>query len=150
METIFTLTPWHWFALGLVLMILELFVSGFFLLWVGVTALVVGLIRWLIPDLSPEAQGVIFAIGAIGAVLTTRRYAKIPGSQRHAGEIALNRRAEQYVGREFTLEAAIVNGRGKIRAGDTSWIVEGDDMPAGAIVKVTGASGVILKVVKSG
>lgn len=146
MELFTTLTAWHWFALGLVLMILELFVGSFFLLWIGITALVMGCIRWFIPDLSGEAQAIIFAVGAVGAVLITRKYAKISVTQQKTGELALNRRAEQYVGREFTLETPMVNGRGKIRAGDTSWIIEGEDMPAGAVVQVVGTSGVILKV----
>lgn len=148
MELFMTLTAWHWFTLGLVLMILELFVGSFFLLWIGITALVVGLIRWFIPDLSGEAQAIIFAVGAVGAVLITRKYAKASVTQQKTGEPALNRRAEQYVGREFTLETPIVNGRGKICAGDTSWLIEGVDMPAGTIIQVVGASGVILKVKK--
>lgn len=148
MELFTTLTTWHWFTLGLVLMILEMFVGSFFLLWIGVTALVVGLIRWFIPDLSWEAQATIFAVGSIGAVLITRKYTKTSTLEQKTGELALNRRAEQYVGREFTLEIPIVNGRGKIRAGDTSWIIEGEDMSAGTVVHVIGTSGVILKVQK--
>lgn len=149
MNAFTTLTQWHWLSFGLVLMILELFVGGFFLLWIGVAALVVGLIVWLVPGLTWEVQAMMFAVGAIGAVLITRKYAKAAGAPRQKGEAALNRRAEQYIGREFTLDAPIVNGRGKIRAGDTSWIVEGDDFPAGTKVKVVGAVGVILKVEKS-
>lgn len=144
-----TLTEWHWFALGLALMLLELFVSGFFLLWIGVTALIVGVIRSLIPDLSWQAQAVMFAVGSIGATLITRKYTKSAKTKAQKGEVALNRRAEQYVGREFTLEAPLVNGRGKVRIADTVWIIEGDDMPAGTKVSVTRAVGVILKVEKS-
>lgn len=143
-----TLTEWHWFAFGLVLMILELFVGGFFLLWIGVAALVVGLIVWIISGLTWEVQALMFAVGAVGAVLITRKYAKAADALRQKGETALNRRAEQYVGRDFTLDAPIVNGRGKIRAGDTSWIIEGGDLPTGTKVKVVGAIGVILKVEK--
>ncbi len=59
---------------------------------------------------------------------------------------ALNRRGEQYVGRVITLDNAIVNRTGKVRLDDTSWKVEGDDLPAGARVKVVGVDGVVLRV----
>ena len=43
----------------------------------------------------------------------------------------LNRRAEGYVGREFTLDKPIVNGVGTIHIDDTVWRVSGPDCPAG-------------------
>ena len=58
----------------------------------------------------------------------------------------LNRRSQQYVGRTFTLEEAIVNGQGKIHVDDSTWKIEGEDLPAGTKVKVTGADGTVLKV----
>ena len=51
----------------------------------------------------------------------------------------LNRRAEQLIGRVLLLEEAIEAGRGKVRVGDTLWLAEGTDLPAGTRVKVTGA-----------
>ena len=59
---------------------------------------------------------------------------------------ALNRRGEQYIGRTLTLDEPIVNGQGKIRVDDTTWKVEGDDMPAGTRVTVIGVDSVVLKV----
>jgi membrane protein implicated in regulation of membrane protease activity len=53
----------------------------------------------------------------------------------------LNRRAEGYVGRVFTLEKPIVDGVGGVRIGDTIWQVSGPDCPAGSRVRVAGADG---------
>jgi inner membrane protein len=50
----------------------------------------------------------------------------------------LNRRAEQLIGRVLLLEEAIEGGRGKVRVGDTLWLAEGVELPAGTRVKVTG------------
>jgi membrane protein implicated in regulation of membrane protease activity len=50
----------------------------------------------------------------------------------------LNRRAEQLIGRVLLLEEAIEGGRGKVRVGDTLWLAEGSELPAGTRVKVTG------------
>ena len=50
----------------------------------------------------------------------------------------LNRRADQLIGRVLLLEEAIEAGRGKVRVGDTLWLAEGADLPAGTRVRVTG------------
>ena len=59
---------------------------------------------------------------------------------------SLNRRADQYVGRTFKLIEAITDGHGKVRVDDTIWKVIGPDLPEGASVKVTGATGTVLEV----
>jgi membrane protein implicated in regulation of membrane protease activity len=43
---------WHWMVLGIVLVLLELAVPAFFLVWFGVGALVVGLVLLAVPGLS--------------------------------------------------------------------------------------------------
>ena len=48
--------------------------------------------------------------------------------------------------RTVTLEEAIAHGRGKARIGDTVWVVEGPDAPAGAQVRVSAARGTVLVV----
>jgi inner membrane protein len=58
----------------------------------------------------------------------------------------LNRRSAQLVGRVLIVEEPIEGGRGKVRAGDTLWPVEGPDAPAGAEVRVTAAKRTLLTV----
>ena len=58
----------------------------------------------------------------------------------------LNRRAEQFIGQRYTLETAIVGGKGKVRIGDSPWLAEGPDLPAGAEVEVVGVDGTTVKV----
>ena len=59
----------------------------------------------------------------------------------------LNKRAQQHVGRSYVLHEPIENGRGKVRIGDTIWLVEGEkDLAKGKRVKVTGADGTTLLV----
>jgi membrane protein implicated in regulation of membrane protease activity len=68
-------------------------------------------------------------------------------SARHATDQPdLNRRPEQLVGRVLVVEEAIDSGRGKVRAGDTLWPVQGPDAPPGAEVRVTAAHGTVLQV----
>jgi len=47
---------WHWVVLGIVLMLLELAVPAFFLMWFGLGAVVVGLLMLVFPDLSMAYQ----------------------------------------------------------------------------------------------
>lgn len=41
--------PWHWLILGILLMIIELFITSMVSLAVGVAAVVVALLAWLLP-----------------------------------------------------------------------------------------------------
>lgn len=40
---------WHWIALGFLLAAAEIFVPSFFMMWLGISAILVGLISWLFP-----------------------------------------------------------------------------------------------------
>jgi membrane protein implicated in regulation of membrane protease activity len=135
---------WHWWAFGVLLLIVELLVPGMFFIWMAESAFVVGAVLWLFPGLDWQYQLMLFSILSIVSIALFRRYLK-----KHPIETdrpLLNRRAAQYVGRVFTLEEPIVNGRGKIRVDDSIWRVEGEDSEPGTKVRVTQAEGVILKV----
>lgn len=43
------LQPWHWAVIGMLLMIGELFIPSFTMLWFGVAALVTALLLWAVP-----------------------------------------------------------------------------------------------------
>jgi membrane protein implicated in regulation of membrane protease activity len=68
------------------------------------------------------------------------------GIRDQSNKVRLNRRAEIYLGRTFTLERPIVDGRGRLRVDDTVWLVEGPDLPAGARVQVIGVDNTLLRV----
>ena len=135
---------WHWWVAAIGLIVVETLAPGAIFLWLGVSAAVVGAILLAAPELSWEYQLLIFAVLSVGSVIGWRAYHK-----RHPTETDLpnlNRRGEQYVGRLITLDDPIVNRVGKVRLDDTSWKVEGDDLPAGARIEVVGVDGVVLKV----
>ncbi|MGB0714225.1 MAG: NfeD family protein, partial [Gammaproteobacteria bacterium] len=117
---------------------------GTFFLWMGVAAFIVGASLWAMPDLSWQAQFIIFALFSVASIVAWRMWAK--KHPETTDQPNLNRRGEQYVGRVFTLVAAIENGTGKIRVDDSTWKVRGEDAEVGSKVKVTGADGVILLV----
>jgi len=135
---------WHWWVAAIVLVVIEALAPGAVFLWLGVSAAVVGLVLLVLPDLGWQGQVLIFAVFAVASIAGWRVY-----QRRHPTKTdrpTLNRRGEQYIGRELTLDAAIVNGIGKVRLDDTTWKVAGPDAPAGARVKVTGVDGTVLRV----
>jgi membrane protein implicated in regulation of membrane protease activity len=135
---------WDWWGLGLALLILEVFLPGFVFLWMGIAAGVTGLVLMFAPALGWQYQIILFAVLSVGSIALWRRWSgKRPI---HTADPTLNRRAAQYIGRTFTLEAPIVNGRGHIHVDDSYWRVDGQDMPAGSLVRVVAADGVVLKV----
>ena len=135
---------WHWWILALALIIAETFLPGTFFLWMGVSALVLGVVSWLIPTMGWEMQLMLFAVLSLASIVGWRLW-----QRKHPDETdqpMLNRRGEQYIDRVFTLETAIENGYGKVRVADSLWRVKGADAAAGTKVRVTAADGIVLVV----
>lgn len=135
---------WYWWAFALALVIVEMVAPGVFFLWLGIAAGVVGFLVLAMPTLSWQAQIFAFAVLSVASVGIGRWLVKRYPIR--TDEPRLNRRGEQYVGRVFTLEQAIVNRQGKIRVDDSTWKIEGGDCPTGTRVRVVGADGVVLRV----
>lgn len=135
---------WNWFILGGVLLVLEIVAPGTFMLWLGLSALVVGLVSLLVAW-PWQAQLVAFAVLSIASIILWRRFS--PKQQEVRAQPFLNRRTEGFVGRTFTLERPIVDGSGTVRIDDTIWQVRGPDSPSGSRVKVTDADGATLYVI---
>lgn len=134
---------WNWLIVGVVLMGIETFAPGVFMLWLGLAALIVGLLTFGIVW-SWQAQIIAFAALSIAMVPLWRYY-----SARNAKPTDtpfLNKRAEGLIGRVFTLEKPIVDGVGTVKIDDTIWRVSGPDAPAGSRVKIVHADGASLQV----
>ncbi|MGB6395676.1 MAG: NfeD family protein, partial [Bradyrhizobium sp.] len=127
-----------------ILMALEVAAPGIFLFWLGLAALLVGLLSFAIHP-SWQTQLLMFAVFAAAAVPVWRRLARSDTSV-SASNPFLNKRADALVGRVFTLEKPIIDGWGTVRIGDTIWRVAGPDAPAGSRVKIVQADGANLTV----
>jgi inner membrane protein len=135
---------WHWWALGGVLVTIEMLAPGVMFLWLGVAAGLVGALLLLWPGLPLSGQILLFAALSVANVLAWRRYQKAHPVV--TDEPNLNRRAARCIGERAALATPIANGRGRIRLGDGSWPVIGPDLPAGTTVEVVGVDGALLQV----
>lgn len=138
------LTHWHWWIAGVALVVLEVFVSGAFLIWLGVGALVTGALLYVVPGMAWEWQVTIFSALSVISIFAWRYYRnEHPEESDHPN---LNMRGASYIGRTFTLDQPIENGSGKVKVDDSTWKVRGPDLPAGTQVKVTSVDGVVFVV----
>ena len=143
-EMFSTLGTWNWLIFGFILMALELAAPGVFLFWLGLSALLVGLLSFAINP-NWQMQLLMFAVFAVAAVPAWRYFAR-SSTAVSASNPFLNRRTEALIGREFTLEKPIIDGSGTVRIDDTIWRVAGPDVPAGSRVKIVRADGASLTV----
>jgi inner membrane protein len=131
------LGPWNWMVLGLLLLTLEVFVPGMFMVWFGIAALVTGalsLALWTWGAWVWPVQIVVYLALSVATLFIGRRIMK--NGTDVSDEPLLNQRTAQLVGRLATLDEAIVNGYGRVKIGDTLWRVHGRDLPAGTRIKV--------------
>jgi inner membrane protein len=142
-DYIVSLGAWNWFVLGAVLFGVEIVAPGTFVLWLGFSAVAVGLIS-LVIDWPWQAQVVSFGVLSVVAIFLWRRLASKVETEPE--QPFLNRRADALVGRVFRLDRPIVDGVGAVRIGDTVWRVMGPDCPAGSEVQVTRVEGADLRV----
>lgn len=139
---------WHWWIAAGILLIIELSVPTFFFMWMGIAAVLVGLMLLVVPGMPLELQLVMFVVLSLATIIMWRRYRE--KNRPVSDHPLLNQRGQQYVGRVFTLDEAIVNGTGKVSVDDSTWRVKGLDMPVGNKVKVVDTEGVVLVVESAG
>jgi membrane protein implicated in regulation of membrane protease activity len=134
-----------WWLLALVLIGAEMIAPGYFMLWIGLAAGIMGAITLIAPSLPAIAQALVFAALAIATCAIYWRLIR-PLAEHRDDQPLLNRRGDKLVGQRVVVVEPIVNGRGKVRVGDGAWLAEGPDAPAGSEVEVIAAEGTALKV----
>lgn len=136
---------WIWCGLGLILLCLEMLLSGtLYLLWPGMAALMMALLSWALPAFSTPWQIVVYAIFSVLAVLIWRKREKNNPTPR------VGQAQGEEIGRQGVIIAAVSPAQpGKIHfsqgvMGSKEWTAYADvdiaiDQPA-RIVAVEGNS----------
>lgn len=134
---------WFWLSLGFILGAVEMVAPGFFLMWLGLAAIIVGMLTWALP-ISLPLQVALFAILSVLTVYAGKKFLK--DNPIESDDPKLNNRGARLTGEIVTVVEAIADGHGRVRVGDTDWNARGADAAAGAKVRVIGADGAVLLV----
>lgn len=136
-------THWFWLSLGLILGVAEMVAPGFFLMWLGLAAIIVGVLDYFVP-ITVAYQVALFAILSVLTVFAGKKF--LNENPIETTDPKLNDRGARLTGEIVTVVEAISNGHGRVKVGDTEWSARGADAATGAKVRVTGADGAVLLV----
>jgi membrane protein implicated in regulation of membrane protease activity len=136
-------THWFWLSLGLLLGVAEMVAPGFFLMWLGLAALIVGGLDYFLP-ITVAYQVAMFAILSVLTVFAGKKFLK--DNPIETEDAKLNDRGARLTGEIVTVVEAIINGHGRVKVGDSIWSARGVDAAIGSRLRVTGADGTVLLV----
>ena len=127
MEHIFTeLTVWHWLALGLVLLGIEMMTGTFDFLMIAIAAWAAAAFDWLAPDNVADWKGQLIFFGIAAAVMVLVGRTFLTGLRgREEEHPTLNKRMAGLVGQRGVATADFsAAGHGRVKIGDTVWGAE--------------------------
>jgi len=136
-------THWFWLSLGLLLGVAEMVAPGFFLMWLGLAALIVGGLDYFLP-ITVAYQVAMFATLSVLTVFAGKKF--LNDNPIETEDAKLNDRGARLTGEIVTVVEAITNGHGRVKVGDSVWSARGVDAATGSRVRVTGADGAVLLV----
>ncbi len=149
----FEILPWHWFVFGIVLIICEIFLPSFVILWFGAAAVLVGAALLIIPELSLTYQILGWSIMSMALAIAWFKFLKPLSTDKTKAGLS----KEAIVGEIGQVIATpIGDQRGKLRfsipiLGSEEWqFICEDNVAVGDRVRVGDVSGNALIVSKHG
>jgi membrane protein implicated in regulation of membrane protease activity len=136
-------THWFWLSLGLLLGVAEMVAPGFFLMWLGLAALIVGILDYFLP-ITLAYQVAMFATLSVITVFAGKKF--LQENPIESDDANLNDRGARMTGEIVIVVEPITNGHGRVKVGDSVWNARGMDADMGASVRVIGADGAVLLV----
>lgn len=139
------LNHWHWLALGLALLAMELLGTAGYCLWLGVSALLISVILMVIP-VSWQLQWSAFA--AFSLLTTWLWWRRQLSHDKHSdAQRTLNQKQKQLIGQTATVSEDVSAGQFRLALGDSTWIADCQSpLKAGQRVIIVDVDGTILKV----
>ena len=151
MENVLIIEWWHWVLGGLGLVLLELALPSFFVIWFGLSALLVGLSVLVLPTLSLAAQIALWIITSV--VMVVLWFSVFKRSQH---KTLIGTAAGEVIGEVGLLVSAVAPfQRGKVRfqrplLGSEEWVCTAESaIAAGERVRVVSVEGSFIKVAKA-
>ena len=144
---------WHWMVLGLALVLLELAVPSFFIVWFGLGALLVGVAMLVMPGLAFSGQMLLWTAASVAMTMLWFKVFRRGDGKTRSGQ------ANEAIGEIGILVSAVAplgptSARGEVRfqkpvMGSEVWPCLADEaLSAGERVRVLAVDGQLLKVGK--
>ncbi|MGB0717868.1 MAG: NfeD family protein [Alphaproteobacteria bacterium] len=133
-----------WLLLSILLLIIEIFIPSFVLIWFAIGA-AAALVASLFPGLDLGFQIAIFGVASVAGLFGLRPFLKARNSDAEDNR-ELNNFSVNVVGAPGVLTEAITSGQGRARVGDSTWTVTGPDLPVKTRIRVVSVEGVTLNV----
>ncbi len=112
-----------WIVVGIVLVIAEVLTFTFYLLWLGIGALVAGLVAWI----APEQFYVQFGVGALVTLILT--YYTRSFSRKVDQSPGFIDKVEDLIGSKgVVVETIEPEGLGVVRVGTETWSAKADEL----------------------
>lgn len=145
MDGMIELTHWHWFVLGVLLLVIEVLGAPGLLLGLAFAAFTVsGLVYF---ELLQDWQSMLLCFGVIGFVLSFLYWKWFKSYNNKTDAPDLNNFAAQMVGTHFALKQSYSAGKHRIQIDDTVWQCQLDqDLAEGAQVEITAYKGDLLTI----
>ena len=146
-----TLEWWHWEIAGLALVLLELAVPAFFVIWFGFGAMLVGLVLLLAPGLALSAQIGVWVLASVAMTVLWFRVFKRSQHKTLVGTAAGEVIGE--IGLLVSAVAPVERGKGRVQRpvlGAEEWACVAESaIAAGERVRVVSVEGSYVKVAKA-
>lgn len=149
MDWLFAWSVWHWLILGFLLLIGEILIPGIFLLWWGISAIIMAVIMALFTTLTLTVLGISYAVLALLLSLVWWKYQHNKDKSDEACSV-LNQRNHAMIGAIGAVQEIALNGVGRGYFGDTTWRIQGKELKVGDRIEVLKVRGITLIVRKLG
>lgn len=127
---------WCWLIGGLVLLSAEMLIPGVYLVWVGLAALITGILAFVLPI---PAELATFAVTTVAATYLGRGWYR--NRPVVSSDPLLNDRAAQLIGRVVKVIEPVDAGCGRVTVGDGIWSARGEPAAVGTSVRIIGYEG---------
>ena len=139
---LFELEFWHWWAIALILVVVEALVPMGIFGGMAIASAITGALFLAFPELHWKPQLAIFA--ALTTVFSGAWYMLLRKSSSAA--YSTRQKAKEYIGRDLVLTQPLQNGFSELELDGICWELKGPNLRAGAKVRVVGVEGDILVV----
>lgn len=147
LELLQGMTYWVWISLGCLLLAAELLGTAGYMLWLGISAICIGVLLFITP-VTWQWQWILFSIIALVSSFAWWKVQHNRDSE-HRETSTLNQKEKTFIGYQQLISEDLPLGKSRFQIGDTTWpIICEQPIKAGSTIEVFKVDGITLYVRK--